>query len=134
MIYKNIKITEEFLDQNPNAFFVFGDNIERKGYGGAAALRDHSRSYGFITKKFPDNRDTSFYMPDEYAPVFFEELNKLINFIRKNRDKTFYISKVGSDLANKYRIWELLIHHNLLDKLQYFDNIVLCWEKEKLSE
>jgi hypothetical protein len=59
-------------------------------------------------------------------------LDKLINFIRKNRDKTFYISKLGSDLANKYRIWELLIHHNLLDKLKNFDNVVLCWEKETL--
>jgi hypothetical protein len=132
MTYKNIKITEEFLDQTPNAYFVFGDNIERKGYGGAAVLRDHPRSYGFITKKFPDNRDTSFYTPDEYAPVFFEELDKLINFIRKNRDKTFYISKLGSDLANKYRIWELLIHHNLLDKLKNFDNVILCWQKETL--
>ena len=75
MLYKNLIITEDFLNKNPNSYFVFGDNLERFGYGGAAALRDHPRAYGFITKKFPDNKNSSFYMPNEYSPVFFEELN-----------------------------------------------------------
>jgi hypothetical protein len=133
MLYKNLIITEDFLNKNPNSYFVFGDNLERFGYGGAAALRDHPRAYGFITKKFPDNKSSSFYEPNEYAPVFFEELNKLINLIDKNKNKIFYISKIGSDLANKYRIWETLIHHNLIDKLKNYKNVILCWEEEKLS-
>ena len=76
-IYKNITITENFLNLNTNAYFIFGDNLTRKGMGGAAKLRLHPHSIGFITKKFPDNNDNSFYMPEEYAPVFFEELEKL---------------------------------------------------------
>jgi hypothetical protein len=51
-IYKNIKITQEFLDTNPNAYFIFGDNLERWGHGGAARLRDHPHAIGFITKNF----------------------------------------------------------------------------------
>ena len=74
--YKNIKITQEFLDNNPNAYFVFGDNLERYGHEGAAKLRDHPHAIGFITKKFPDNKDESFYKPEEYSAVFFEELKK----------------------------------------------------------
>jgi hypothetical protein len=130
MIYKNIEITEEFLDLNPNAYFIFGDNIERKGYGGAAKLRDHPRSIGFITKKFPDNRETSFYHPQEYSEVFFEELTKLEKIIKSNPTKTFYISQLGSGLANKYRIWEILINHNLTSVLQKFFNVIFCWKEE----
>lgn len=126
-IYKNIEITEEFLEKHPNAYFVFGDNLARQGYGGAATLRDHRRSVGFITKKFPNNNDDSFYKPGEYSPVFFEELAKLEALVKAKQDKIFYISKVGGGLANRYRIWELLIYHNLVMKLEKYNNVVFCW-------
>ena len=105
-IYKNFSITQEFLDNNPNAYFVFGDNLERFGYGGAAKLRDHPHAIGFITKKFPDNKDASFYRPEEYSSVFFEELLKLVVIIKKRPEKKFYISQLGGGLANKFFIWE----------------------------
>jgi hypothetical protein len=128
-IYKSIIITEDFLNSNPEAYFIFGDNLERKGHKGAAKLRDHPHAIGFITKKFPDNQDTSFYRPEEYSPVFFEELSKLEKIIKSRPDKTFYISKLGSELANKYRIWEKLIQHNLTLKLLKYDNVVFCWKE-----
>lgn len=126
-LYKNINITKDFLDENTNSYFVFGDNLERWGYGGAAKLRDHPRAIGFITKKFPDNQDESFYKPEEYSAVFFEELNKLKNLVEEKSDKTFYISQLGGGLANKYHIWQKLIHHNLVDTLSHLDNVVFCW-------
>ena len=125
--YKVIKITQEFLDSNPNAYFVFGDNLERYGHSGAAKLRDHPHAIGFITKKFPDNKDESFYKPEEYSPVFFEELNKLKKIVQKRPDKTFYISQLGGGLANKYKIWERLIRHNLVRALSDLDNVIFCW-------
>jgi hypothetical protein len=125
--YNNLFITESFLDENANAIFVFGDNLQRFGNGGAAALRYHDRAYGFITKKFPDNNESSFYKPEEYAPVFFEELNKLNFTIKNNKDKTFYISQLGGGLANKFRIWETVIRHNLEIKLGKYDNVIFCW-------
>jgi hypothetical protein len=115
-IYKNLTITREFLDSNPTAYFVFGDNIERRGTGGAAVLRDHPHAIGFITKKFPDNKDESFYKPEEYSSVFFEELKKLKTIIEKRPEKTFYI------------IWDKLIRHNLVRALELFDNVVFCWK------
>ena len=126
-IYKNLKITQEFLDNAPNAYFVFGDNLERWGHGGAAKLRDHPHAIGFITKKFPDNKDESFYKPEEYSPVFFEELEKLKRIIQKRPDKIFYISQLGGGLANRYKIWEKLIRHNLVRSLTDLDNVVFCW-------
>ena len=126
-IYKNVKITQEFLDNNLNAYFVFGDNLERYGHGGAAKLRDHPHAIGFITKKFPDNKDESFYKPEEYSPVFFEELGKLKQIIQKRPDKIFYVSQLGGGLANRYKIWEKLIRHNLVRSLTDLDNVVFCW-------
>jgi hypothetical protein len=128
--FKNIIITYEFLDSNPTAYFIFGDNLIKKGYGGAAKLRDHPHALGFITKKFPDNDDSSFYRVDEYKHVFYEELHKLHTIIKKYPDRTFYISKLGEGLANRYNIWENLIQKNLLTFLKKFDNVVFCWDEE----
>ena len=127
--YKKISITQQFLDENPNSYFVFGDNLIREGYGGAAVLRDHPHSIGFITKKYPDNKDSSFYKPEEYSGVFFEELEKLNKIIEKRPDKKFYISQLGGGLANKYYIWEKLIRHNLVKKLENYNNVIFCWEE-----
>ena len=126
-IYKSIIITQEFLDQNPNSYFVFGDNLERNGTGGAAKLRYHPQSIGFITKKFPDNKDESFYKPEEYAAVFFEELDKLKKNIKARRNDVFYISQLGGGLANKYYIWQKIIEHNLTSSLNGFKNVIYCW-------
>ena len=126
-IYKNLLISEKFLNMNLNSYFVFGDNIIREGMGGAAALRYHSRAIGFITKKYPDNKTESFYRPEEYSEVFFEELKKLKTFIEKNPNNIFYISQLGAGLANKYRIWQKLICHNLVKTFENFDNVVFCW-------
>ena len=126
-MYEQRVMTMEFLDTNPNSYFVFGDNLERRGHSGAAKLRDHPHSIGFITKKFPDNKDESFYKPEEYSGVFFEELTKLKTIIQKRPDKIFYISQLGGGLANRYKIWERLIRHNLVRVLSNFDNVIFCW-------
>lgn len=129
-IHKNIQITEQFLDSNPDSYFVFGDNLIRQGYGGAAILRDHPQAIGFVTKKFPDNRDTSFYDVGEYESLFFDELENLKTRIETEKDKTFYISQLGGGLANRYKIWENLIKPNLESSLNQFDNVVFCWEPD----
>jgi hypothetical protein len=127
--YKDIIITENFLNSNPSVYFVFGDNTIGTGYGGAAALRDHPRTYGFITKVFPDNRDSSFYTLEEYEEVFFEELQKLKKFISEHPDNKIYISQLGGGLANKYKIWDNIIKDGLEKEFSNNDNIVFLWTK-----
>ena len=126
-IYKDTLITQEFLDNNPDSYFIFGDNLIREGMGGAAKLRYHPHAIGFITKKYPDNADNSFYKPEEYSPIFFEELQKLKKIIENRPNKKFYISQLGGGLANKYRIWEKLIRHNLVRCLESYNNVIFCW-------
>lgn len=127
--YENFIMSQDFLDKNKRAIFVFGDNTLRQGYGGAAALRDHPQTYGFITKKYPDNHDTSFYRPNEYSSIFFDELVKLREYIKDEPFKIFYISQLGAGLANKYYIWENIIKQGLEKNLQQYPNVVFLWDK-----
>ncbi len=118
-------ITAEFLRSNPNMIFVFGDNTIRKGKGGAAILRDEPNTYGFITKKYPNNRDCSFYKLDEYYSIFLDEIDKMESLVRENPNKTFLISKLGAGLANKYRIYEKVIKWQLVWLEDTYKNVVL---------
>jgi hypothetical protein len=108
VLMAEIIITKEYLDKNPQYIFVFGDNLKRIGKKGAAMLRDHPRSYGFITKKAPSYNDSAYYRKEEYEKVLTIETKKLLWEADKYPDKIFLISKLGSGLANKYNIWDLI--------------------------
>jgi hypothetical protein len=127
--YNNFIVTKEFLDKNKDAIFVFGDNLTRKGYGGAAALRDHPQAYGFITKKRPDNHDLSFYRPHEYEITFKKEIVKLKEYIEQHPSCTFYISQLGGMLANKYFIWQQVIKSGLMIEFGQYPNVIFLWNE-----
>lgn len=125
---KNNIVTQQYLDDNPTAIFVFGDNLLRRGVGGAARLRHHPQALGFITKKSPKYTDESYYTPEEYKEVFDKELKFLSNMISDCPDKTFLISPIGSGLANKFRIFEEIIDGPLQKALSQFNNVEILWE------
>lgn len=107
-------VTAEYLDQHPDVVFVYGDNLIHKGMGGAAALRHHPNTYGFLTKKYPDMKPTSSYYPDEYRPIFKKEMDRLLEHIKAHPDKIYLISKLGSGLANQHHIFQDVIRDPLL--------------------
>jgi len=122
-------IDEAFLASHPEARFVFGDNLQRAGLAGGARLRHHPQSVGFCTKKNPGMKPQDFFKPEEYRPLFFDYLDQLENIISANQQLVFYISRVGAGLANRYRIWELLIKPNMERELSRYNNVVFCWEE-----
>lgn len=115
-------ITKEYLRENQNCIFVYGDNTIHKGTGGAAKLRYEPNTYGFVTKKYPSNEISSFFTIEEYLPVFEKEMQKLIKKIESNPDKIFLISKLGSGLANRYGIFEQIIFPGL-KRLAIYKNV-----------
>ena len=121
----NNQVTEEFLKDHDECVFVFGDNLERKGKGGAAALRHLENTYGFVTKKAPNNEDASFFKVGEYRRVFSLELEKLSKFIESNPSKVFLVSKIGSGLANRNSIFEKVIKPQLETALNRFKNVIM---------
>ena len=120
-------IDQQYLKSHPNEIFVFGDNKLRSGYGGAASLRDEVNTYGFITKRAPNNHDSSFYRPDEYIHVFSREIGLLEMHMRVNPDKLYLISRLGAGLANKYKIFESVIEPNMPAHLTEFKNVRFLW-------
>jgi len=123
----NDKITKEYLRKHPDHIFVFGDNFQRMGYGGAASLRDEPNTYGFITKKYPDYDNGSYYTVDEYKLTYITEIIRLKYEIKKKTDKIFLISKLGAGLANKYHIFEKIIEPNIKKDLLEFKNVRFLW-------
>jgi len=104
-----ITITPEWLRKHPEVIFIFGDNLLGKGKKGSAICRDESNAWGFITKKEPNNNDSSFFRPRDYENVLIEEIYRLDKLIKQNSNKTILISKVGAGLANKYHIRSMII-------------------------
>lgn len=54
-------ITRDFIKQHPTWLFVFGDNLEHRGYGGQAAVaRGEPNAFGVATKRAPTNHVSAF--------------------------------------------------------------------------
>ena len=129
----NLVVTKDFLDKHPECIFVFGDNLKKKGLGGAAVLRYHSQAYGFITKKAPDNQDKSFYRLTDYPKVFEKELAKLKNLMwlelstDTKQNTKFLISRLGGGLANKYNIFEKIVKPAFEKFAENKSHIILLW-------
>ena len=121
------EITVEYLNSHPDEIFVFGDNTLRKGTAGAAALRVCPNSYGFLTKKFPNNRNDSFYKPDEYRAIYQEEISKLKRLIESSPEKKFLIAKIGGKFANRFRIFNEVIEPQIKEDLKAYNNVMFLW-------
>lgn len=60
-------ITREYVRANRDKLFLFGDNLERRGFGGqAAVMRREPNAIGIPTKKSPSYRDDAFFSDDEF--------------------------------------------------------------------
>lgn len=57
--------TSERLRANPNFTFVFGDNCQRHGKGGQAAIRDEPNAMGLATKWAPATRAEDYFDDDD---------------------------------------------------------------------
>tara|TARA_R110002072_G_scaffold251266_2_gene410131 strand:- start:18546 stop:18914 length:369 start_codon:yes stop_codon:yes gene_type:complete len=59
--YRNF-IFRQMLREEPDALFVFGDNLARRGFGGQAKeMRGEPNAVGIPTKKLPSMREGSFF-------------------------------------------------------------------------
>ena len=120
-------ITAEYLNSHPDEIFVFGDNTRRIGTAGAAALRHCPNTYGFITKKIPNNRNDSFYKPDEYRAIYQEEISKLKRLIESSPEKKFLIAKIGGKFANRFGIFQHVIEPQIKEDLKAYNNVMFLW-------
>jgi hypothetical protein len=122
-------VTRGWLAEHPKCIFIFGDNQIRKGKKGGAALRGMPNAWGFITKRYPDYKASSYYKPTDYRGLFEVQLYHLEGMIQSHPNHTFLISKLGAGLANKYNIWEEVIKPGL-EILAEYDNVIFLYRRD----
>lgn len=58
-------ITRQDLKNNPNVYYVFGDNMKRRGFGGQAKeMRGETNAIGLATKFSPGTNEFDYYNDD----------------------------------------------------------------------
>ncbi len=61
------RIYRKDLRANPDVLYLFGDNVERRGYGGQAAeMRGEPNAVGIPTKNRPDMAVSSFFSDQSF--------------------------------------------------------------------
>ena len=99
-----IHITQKYLREHSNEIFVFGDNILRKGHGGAAALRNEPNTYGFITKKDLEQAQLDTLMKYEAMRKARKEEKKKVALVEAEKQKMLNtINRAVGGQQYKYR-------------------------------
>ncbi len=96
-------ITRDMLRMAPDARFVFGDNLQRRGMGGQAAeMRGEPNAIGIPTKKAPSLADHAFFADDDRYAV--EAIESGLTEVRAAlaEGRMVYIPKdgIGTGLAS----------------------------------
>lgn len=72
------RIYRKDLLLNPTNLYLFGDNLERRGFGGQAAeMRGEPNAVGVATKKAPGMKDADFFSDEhfkEYSEAILRDL------------------------------------------------------------
>lgn len=94
-------ITVETCKNNPNAIFVFGDNLIHKGKLGQAIIRDCPNAFGVPTKRLPSMNIGSFFSDKEdEINIVKEKLIFLWNEHLSGKEIILPVNMIGSGLAN----------------------------------
>lgn len=87
LVFRQKMIYREDLKSNPTILYIFGDNLERQGFGGQAReMRGEPNAFGIATK-----RSISHNYPDDY---FFDHQDDVIPILTKE------FVKLGKHLMN----------------------------------
>lgn len=99
-------ISREMMDQERNVLFVFGDNLQRRGFGGQAReMRNakHGNSVGIPTKRFPARHEEAYFRPgdlDLWKEASIRDWDRLIKHIKNGGKVVWPEAGIGTDRAD----------------------------------
>ena len=125
-------ITREDIKNNPNTWYIFGDNMQRSGHGGQAKeMRGEPNTIGIRTKKKPSMDDDSFFTDDEFesnCKLITEDIDAIKLKVLEGRIIIFPKAGIGTGLSGlKHKApktFDCLIAQ-LKELKQYSDNFKL---------
>lgn len=105
IVIKQHHIYRVDLKNNPRILYIFGDNLDRKGFGGQAKeMRGEPNAFGIATK-----RSISHNFPEDY---FFDHQDDVFNIIDEEFKKLRYWithNSEGESVRFDEREWEALV-------------------------
>lgn len=111
-------ITREMAQAEPNALFVFGDNLQRRGTGpksGQAVIRPEPNAVGIPTKREPSMHPCAFFNDgdlDRYLDARAPSLYRLIQHLREGGTVVLPADGLGTGRARLHQtspaIWAQL--------------------------
>ena len=125
------KVTKQYLRNNPNVIFVFGDNSKRLGKLGTSFLRDELNTYGFVIKKNSKSDASSYFEIEEYSNVYFNEIDKFRKEVMENRDRIFLIDDFGKWKNGDINLFDNFLKEKMIDDLSDLDNVKFLWDGVK---
>lgn len=115
-------VTPELCKQNPEALFLFGDNLARFGRKGQSIIRYEPNALGIVTKRYPSMQPDSFLTDDDrevVLPLLDEAFKKASSHLRKVGDVWIPEGGLGTGLARLPSRAPLIFAHieGWIDKL-----------------
>ncbi|QGZ13940.1 hypothetical protein PP939_gp093 [Rhizobium phage RL38J1] len=101
--YCHEEYTIDLLDSKFNSWFVFGDNMTRRGYSGQSVIRDCRNAIGVVTKYLPSKSSFAFITDrdlDQILPVIVTDLSKIENKLQRGEMVYWPVKGIGTGRAN----------------------------------
>jgi len=96
--------TKEQIQANPNVWFVFGDNEDRKGTGGQAKpCRGEPNTIGIRTKRHPNTAPDAYWTDETFEDnikMIIEDFRVVCEKLAKDETVIFPADGFGTGLAN----------------------------------
>lgn len=96
-------ITRQDLRNNPEVYYVFGDNVMRKGLGGQAReMRGEPNAIGVVTKWNPTMNEDAFFIDRDYkkyGPMLSADVAHVKTLYNKGKTIVFPSDGLGTGLS-----------------------------------
>lgn len=126
-------ITRQDLKNNPNVYYVFGDNFVRVGLGGQAKeMRGEPNAIGVATKWKPGTQESDYYSDDTMAPWIgmSQDIDRLGDLLDEGHTIVFPFDGLGTGLSQLPRRAPQL-YKRLYNAVQSKCDEIIPWEKPK---
>ena len=101
-------ITEDMILNSPETYiYIFGDNLEHRGFGGQAAVArqfvKEGRAFGITTKRKPSNTDDSYFSDRKDEIDAVRKSFTQIRIFKKMGRKIIFFPHIGEGLSDLQR-------------------------------
>jgi hypothetical protein len=118
--------TKALATSNPEAIYVFGDNVAKQGTVGNSSVRGLDNAFGLFFKKDMNRTESSYYTNAEagdFITIFDEQVEQLTNMIAEGKQVIFAKDLIStSELADFKKNSPVVFEYvkaKLLQDLQY---------------